>query len=99
MGKKEPAHKIQLGNISVAIWENESEDQEVWFNVSVSRSYKDGDRWKDTSSFRRNDLPIVSKGVDLALMWILVRERRLSQTSVTETDIRSLRRRRRANKT
>lgn len=79
MGKTEPAHKIPLGNITVAIWENEMENQEVWFNVTATRRYKDGDTWKDTTSFRRNDLPTVSKGIDLAMMWILVRERKLAK--------------------
>jgi hypothetical protein len=79
MGKNEPTHEIKFRRIRATIWANETEDQEVWFNVTVSRLYKDGDKWKDTSSFRRDDLPIVSKAIDMAYTWILVREQQLEQ--------------------
>jgi len=35
---------------------NHNQRNEVWFNVTVSRLYRDGDRWQDTTSFRRDDL-------------------------------------------
>jgi|GEM_PF-2951013 len=35
---------------------NQNQRNEVWFNVTVSRLYRDGDRWQDTTSFRRDDL-------------------------------------------
>ena len=68
--KKKPFHRIPLGNIVAAIWKNETKDGRFWFNVTVSRSYKDGDEWKDTSTFRRDDLPIVAKALDMAYAWI-----------------------------
>ena len=68
--KKKPFHKIRLGNIVAAIWENTTKDGRVWFNVTVTRSYMDGDDWKDTSTYRRDDLPIVAKVVDMAYAWI-----------------------------
>jgi len=49
---------------------NQNQRNEVWFNVTVSRLYRDGDRWQDTTSFRRDDLPIVSKVVNMAYVWI-----------------------------
>lgn len=70
MAKKEPTHKIKLGSITAAIWTNENGKGEAWFNVTVSRSYRDGDAWKDTSSFRRDDLPILAKALDMAYTWI-----------------------------
>ncbi|MEK6235973.1 MAG: hypothetical protein N2C14_14795 [Planctomycetales bacterium] len=35
-------------------------------NVTVSRLYKEGDRWKDSTSFGRDDLPLAAKVVDQA---------------------------------
>ena len=77
MGKRRPTHEIKFGKIRVAIWENESKQDKLWFNVTVTRLYKENDEWKDTSSFGRDDLPIVSKATDMAFGWILRRERKL----------------------
>ena len=68
--KQKPTHEIRLGRIRAAIWANQSENREVWFNVTVSRLYKEGDKWQDTSTFRRDDLPIVAKVIDMAYAWI-----------------------------
>ena len=68
--KQEPVHKITLGRIVAAIWANKTKDGRVWFNVTVTRSYKDGDQWKDTSTYSRDDLPIVAKVADMAYAWI-----------------------------
>jgi hypothetical protein len=38
--------------------------------VTVSRLYKDGDNWKDSNSFGRDDLPLVGKVCDQAHSWI-----------------------------
>jgi hypothetical protein len=80
MGKNEPTHEIKLGRIRAAIWANTSEKHNVWFNVTVSRLYKDNGDWKDTSSFGRDDLPMVNKAIDMAYGWILRRERKLEQS-------------------
>ena len=80
MGKNKPAHEIKLGRIRAAIWENRTEDKGVWFNVTLSRLYKDGDTWKDTASFRRDDLPIVNKAIDMAYGWIWRREMKLEKS-------------------
>ena len=60
MSQRRPAHEIRLGMIRAAIWANSSGPNEAWFNVTVSRLYKDGDRWKDSGAFGRDDLPIVA---------------------------------------
>jgi hypothetical protein len=65
-----PAHEIKLGAIRASIWSNRSERQEVWFNVSIARLYRDGDQWKTTTSFSRDDLPLVSKAAEMAYAWI-----------------------------
>lgn len=67
--KAGPVHEIRLGRIRAAIWENETQNG-TRHNVTVSRLYKDGDDWKDSSSFGRDDLPLVGKVLDRCHSWI-----------------------------
>jgi hypothetical protein len=64
-----PVHEVRLGSIKAAIWENQTENG-TRFNVTVSRIYKDGEQWKSTDSFGRDDLLLLAKVVDLAHSWI-----------------------------
>jgi len=80
MGKKQPAHEIKLGRIRVTIWANEAEDHEVRFNAVVSRLYKSGDVWKDTTSLKYDDLPVASKAIDMAFNWIHKKQNQLQHT-------------------
>jgi len=65
-----PVHEIKLGRIRASIWANETGGQSTWFNVTFLRLYRDGDEWKATSSFGRDDLPLVSKAAEMAYAWI-----------------------------
>jgi hypothetical protein len=67
--KAGPVHEIRLGRIRAAIWENETQSG-TRHNVTVTRLYKDGDEWKDSSSFGRDDLPLVAKVLDRCHSWI-----------------------------
>ena len=67
--KARPIHEIRLGRIRAAIWENETQNG-TRHNVTVSRLYKDGNDWKDSTSFGRDDLPLVGKVCDQAHSWI-----------------------------
>ena len=42
--KQKPVHEIRLGRIRAAIWANQTDSGEIWFNVTVSRLYNDGSR-------------------------------------------------------
>jgi len=64
-----PVHEIRLGRIKAAIWENDTKSG-TRHNVSITRIYKDGDQWKDSTSFGRDDLPLVAKIADQAHTWI-----------------------------
>lgn len=68
--KQEPAKRIRIGRIRVAIWANQTKKNEVWFNVEITRRYKDGDEWQSSTKFGRDDLPIVAKAADMAFAWI-----------------------------
>jgi len=65
----QPVHKIRHGAISASIWRQESEKGPL-FNVTFQRSYKDGDTWKNSSSFGRNNLLVVSLIAARAFEWI-----------------------------
>ena len=69
--KPRPVHEIRMGRIRAAIWVNET-DNAVRHNVTFSRLYRDEqhDQWKDSSSFGRDDLPLISKVADQAFVWI-----------------------------
>ena len=67
--KARPVHEVRLGRIKAAIWENETQNG-TRHNVTISRLYRDGEQWKDSSSFGRDDLPLVAKVVDQAHSWI-----------------------------
>lgn len=62
----QPAHTIRLGYIKATIWRNDD-----FFNVTITRSYKDNNEWKDGDSFGSGDLPVVAKVADEATNWIL----------------------------
>ena len=67
---KRPVHEIRMGRIRAAIWENETQDG-TRYNVTLSRLYRDGDQWKDSSSsFGRDNLPLVGKVADQVHTWI-----------------------------
>jgi hypothetical protein len=69
MSKQKPVHEIRLGRIMAAIWENKTQNGTM-HNVSITRLYKDEEGWKDSTSFGRDDLPLVAKVADLVHTWV-----------------------------
>jgi len=67
--KQKPAHEIRMGAIKATIWQNET-TAGMRHNVNVCRLYKDGEQWKQTESFGRDDLPLVIKVLDKVHDWI-----------------------------
>jgi hypothetical protein len=68
--KAKPAHKIRNRALSVTIWKNES-DKGPWHSVTPSRSYKQGEEWKESASFGEDDLLPLAKLLDEAHSWIV----------------------------
>jgi hypothetical protein len=70
--KKRPIHVVSFGKIQAAIWENwASELGMTVYNVTVSRSYRDGDgQWQSSNSFGLGELLLLAKAVDYAHTWI-----------------------------
>src|SRR5690349_7115025 len=67
--KNRPAHKIRRGPLTLTIWKNDTENGPM-YTVNPSRSYKDGDQWKETTSFHQQDLLVLGKLLDDAETWI-----------------------------
>jgi hypothetical protein len=70
MAEKKPEREIRLGRIRSAIWSNEDDDGETWFNVTLGRRYKDDGQWREASSFSRDDLPVAMQALNMAYSWI-----------------------------
>jgi hypothetical protein len=68
-----------MGRIAATIWRQEGE-KGPWFTTTILRSYKDGDEWKTSSSFGRDDLPLVEKVAAMAFGWIYGAQQRQEGT-------------------
>ena len=67
---KKPVHEVRMGRVRAAVWENETKNGSM-HNVTLSRLYKDdNDNWADSTSFGRDDLPLLAKVADQAHTWI-----------------------------
>ena len=64
-----PVHEVRLGKVKAAIWRNET-DLGARYSVTISRIYKTESGWESSSSFGRDELPLVAKVADLAHSWI-----------------------------
>ena len=63
--KNPPAQRFRIGNVTAAVWRNDS-----GFNVTVQRSYKDGDEWKQSASLFHDDLLNAARVLQRAEAWI-----------------------------
>ena len=70
MANPKPVAEVRIGRVKEAIWSNETEGR-MRHNVTFSRLYKDGNEWKRTQSFGRNDLLVLAKVADQAHSRIL----------------------------
>lgn len=66
---KRPVHTVRFGAIKAAIWLNDTSVGPI-HNVTVTRSYKDGETWKDSGSFGFDDLLPLAKALNYAHSWI-----------------------------
>jgi hypothetical protein len=67
---KQPIHSIRFGYIKVNIWFNQTKSGDR-YNVTVTRLYRDGDLWRESQHFGRDDLLLLAKALDEAHTWIM----------------------------
>ncbi|MHB8953134.1 MAG: hypothetical protein ACYC4U_09205 [Pirellulaceae bacterium] len=66
-----PLHEIRMGLITARIWRKRSRSG-LRHTISVVRLYRDGDVWKESSRFGRDDIPLVKLVLDRAHCWTLL---------------------------
>jgi hypothetical protein len=71
-----PVHEIRMGLIKGAIWGNPTAEG-IRYGVTFERRYRDGDEWKSTHSYGRDDLLTLAKVADEAHSWIVAHTPRL----------------------
>ncbi len=64
-----PVHQIRVGLIKLRVWRKRTRSG-VRHNVSIARLYRNGDCWKESTRFGRDDLPAVRLALDRAHTWI-----------------------------
>ena len=64
-----PAHEIRINGIRATIWKNETE-KGPRYNTTFERSYKDGEEWKTSDSYGREDLLLLAYMAREAFAWI-----------------------------
>ena len=67
--KRRPIHEIRRGLIKVSIWRKRTRSG-VRHTVSVVRLFRNGEAWKESTLFGRDDLPVVRLALDEAHSWI-----------------------------
>ena len=55
-----PVFTVRHRALKAAVWKNDTENGPM-FNTTVSRSYKDGETWKESGSFGYDDVLIVAE--------------------------------------
>jgi len=68
-GGNRPAHTARYGAIKCTIWRNDSRNG-PFFSTVISRSYKEGEDWRESPSFGQEDLPTVAKAALDAHSWV-----------------------------
>jgi hypothetical protein len=94
-----PVDHIRLGAVQAAIWQNLDREGRVRYGVTVEKRYRNGDgEWHSTSSFGRDDLPLLAKAVDSAhtrIFELLAEDRQQTESNSPSPDAAKTKSRRR----
>ena len=66
MANRKLVAEVRIGRVKATVWPHETKEGRTRYNVTFSRLYKDGEEWKRTQSFGRNDLLVLAKVADQA---------------------------------
>ena len=67
--KRLPTHEIRRGLIVVRIWRKQARNR-VRHTVAALRLFRNGDVWKESTRFGRDDIPVLRLALDAAHLWI-----------------------------
>ena len=79
MSKQKPIKEFRIGQIQVAVWRNESQENGqtiVKHSVRIQKRFRDEDsEYKDTNNYFPDELPKLSLAVNRAYEFIALKER------------------------
>lgn len=67
-----PEKTIKVGGIQLAVWSNET-PKGNFQSITIDKSYKDGNDWKKTKSFKPNDLVKLQLGISKVLEYLYLK--------------------------
>lgn len=80
---QDPVYSLRYRGVAMAVFANETkvEGRTITFHkVSLHRYYKEGDEWKVSNGYSRDDLPIVRLLMLKAYEWVLAAEAKRKET-------------------
>jgi hypothetical protein len=67
----QPVQRFRIGLVEAAVWQNTADNNRVFYNVTLQRSFQDREgEWKTTGSFSHTDLLNVARLAERAESWI-----------------------------
>jgi hypothetical protein len=83
-GGNRPVKEFRHRSLRATIWKNDT-DKGVMYNVTLTRMYRDGEKWKDSQSFGFDDLMNLAKLLADAHTYISVlRDRDFASSKVNQ---------------
>ena len=67
-----PIKTVKVGGIQLAIWANET-SKGTFNSITIDKSYKDGETWKRTKSFKPADLVKLQLGISKVLEYLYLK--------------------------
>lgn len=67
--KRLPTHEIRRGLVVVRVWRKHTRNR-VRHTITALRLFRNGDVWKESTRFGRNDIPVLRLALDAAHLWI-----------------------------
>lgn len=64
-----PEFSVKFGSVRASVWKNEGKNGS-WYSITIVRVYKQGDEYKESSSFSLEELPLVQLVADRAFHWV-----------------------------
>lgn len=61
----QPVKKFRVGSVTAAVWKNDGN-----FSVTLQKSYKDGEDWKNTDTLFHGDIVCAMKALERAEAFI-----------------------------
>lgn len=73
MASKNGLHEIKRGLIKARVHRKKTKEGDH-FSVSIVRLYRNGDRWKESTRYGRDDIPVIRLVLDEAFGWIYLQQ-------------------------